>query len=585
MKRRSCNEISLKDVDKYISISGWVNRTRDHGGVIFVDVRDRSGVVQAVFEPERKEVFEKAKRLRSEYVVEIKGIVRKRPEGTENPSLNTGEVELVAEELNILNTSKPLPFSVSENEEINEYVRLKHRYLDLRREKMQKNIILRHRLTKAIRDFLDSEGFLEIETPFLIKSTPEGARDFLVPSRLNPGKFYALPQSPQLFKQILMVSGFEKYFQIARCFRDEDLRADRQPEFTQIDIEISFVEMEDILDLVERMIKYCFENVLKKSLSIPFQKISYSEAMEKYGTDKPDIGFGWELKELTEIFKNSEFKVFRNVLEKNGIIKGLNAKNCGNFSRKELDQLTNSAISYGAKGLVWIAVEEELKSPVVKFFSESEKENLKKALKPEKGDLILIVADEEEVVNSVLSIFRKELPQKIGIKPEREFRFCWVVDFPLFEISKEEKMITSVHHPFTAPFEEDINLLEKEPLKVRAKAYDLVLNGVELGGGSIRIHKKEIQEKIFKILGIPEEEAKEKFGFLLDSLEYGAPPHGGIALGLDRFLMLLLGENSIRDVIPFPKTQSGICLMSGAPYPVKEKQLEELKIKLDITED
>lgn len=575
----NCGELSKEDTGKEVILMGWVNRSRDHGGLIFVDLRDRSGIVQIVFDPEEKEAYEKAKSLRSEFVVAAKGKVRKRPAETENPNLKTGEIEVYAREIEVMNPSKTPPLYISGEEETAENVRLRYRYLDLRRERMKKNIILRYRITKAVRDFLDSQGFIEIETPMLIKSTPEGARDFLVPSRFYPGKFFALPQSPQLFKQLLMVAGFEKYFQIARCFRDEDLRADRQPEFTQIDLEMSFVDEDEIFLVTENMLKSVFDKVLKIKLKTPFPNISYKEAMESYGTDKPDPRFGLKLVDISSLVSDCSFKVFKEVIDEGGKVKGMNVKGGGKFSRKDIDELTRWVNSLGAKGLAYFFVEEELKSPILKFFSEEEKKEILKKMEAERGDLLLFIADQEELVNKVLAALRLELAKRLNLFKERTFQFVWVTSFPLLEYSDEEKKLVSSHHPFTAPCDEDLHLLEKEPLKVRAKAYDLILNGVEVGGGSIRIHKREVQERVFKVLGLKEEEVKEKFGFLLEAFEYGAPPHGGIAPGLDRLVRIIAGEEDIREVIAFPKTQSGSCPLTQAPYRVSEKQLKELRIK------
>jgi len=579
-------ELDNTFIGKEIIISGWVLRRRDHGGVIFLDVRDRTGLLQVVFEEGiDPEIHNLADSIRIEYVISVKGLIRRRPPGMENPKIPTGEIELVAKEVEILNISKTPPFPMDEDlSEISEAIRLKYRYLEMRALDGLKPFIFRHKVNQIIREFLNSKGFLEIETPFLTKSTPEGARDYLVPSRLYPGKFYALPQSPQLFKQILMVAGVDKYYQIVRCFRDEDLRADRQPEFTQLDIEMSFVEENDVMSTVEELLAYLFEKALNITLETPFPRLSYETALRDYGTDRPDIRFDMKLEDLSHLFRETTFKVFRDALESGGIIKGLKVP--ANFSRKELDELTKFAQELGAKGLAWIkynknasSFEEKWSSPIVKFFEISILEKLEEVFNPlEDLATFFFVADKEDVVNSVLSELRIHLAKKINLVPENKFSFVWIIDFPLFEWDEEENRLVSVHHPFTHPKEEDIPLLDTDPLKVKSKAYDIVLNGVEIGGGSIRIHKRELQEKIFKLLNIPLEEAQEKFGFLLTALEYGAPPHGGIAFGLDRLIMLMLGKKSIREVIPFPKTQRAQCLLTGAPSEVKIEQILELHL-------
>lgn len=592
-KDRPCAGIKESDIGKRFTLSGWVFRRRDHGGLIFIDLRDRSGIIQIVFSPQVSgKAHELAHELRSEYVITVKGEIRKRPPGTENPEIPTGTVELYAEELEILSESRTLPFQIDEAAEAGESLRLKYRYLDLRRPEIQKNLILRHRVTKAIRDFLDYEGFLEIETPMLTKSTPEGARDFLVPSRLNPGTFYALPQSPQLFKQILMIAGFERYFQIARCFRDEDLRADRQPEFTQVDIESSFVEIEDILSLIERLLKEVFKRALDIELETPFPRLTYKEAIERYGSDKPDTRFGLEIVDMADLAREGEFKVFLDALKQGGCVKAIRGKGMAGLSRKEIDLLTEETKSFGAKGLAWIKIKNGFDSPITKFFPEGILKQMAERLGAEEGDMMLFVADKEDIVHNVLGRLRLELGRRLNLIKDG-FNFLWIVDFPLLEWNPDERRFQAMHHPFTSPVDEDIEKLfsiKEEDLKrpdsalgsIKAKAYDIVLNGYELGGGSIRIHKPEIQAQMFRILGIPEEEARLKFGFLIEALKYGAPPHGGIALGLDRLLMLMAGANSIRDVIAFPKTQKGICLMSGAPSPVEPKQLKELHIKTEV---
>jgi aspartyl-tRNA synthetase len=592
-RTKYCGHVSEEDIGKELVLCGWVHRVRNHGGVVFIDLRDREGIVQVVVEEKSQpKTYQVADSLKSEYVVALKGTVRKRPPGTENPKLKTGNYEVVAQEIQILNASDQIPFPVDEEIPISEELKLRYRYLDLRRESMKENILFRHRAYQVIRSVFLKHGFLEIETPFLTKSTPEGARDFLVPSRLHPGKFYALPQSPQLFKQILMVAGFDRYFQIVRCLRDEDLRADRQPEFTQIDFEMSFVDEEDIMSFSEELISTLFSELLGVELKRPFDRLSYAQAMEMYGTDKPDRRFGLELVDLTDIFKNSEFKVFADAIKTGGMVKAINFKN-SNLSRKEIDELAQFVQSVGAKGLAWIKVEKDkLTSPILKFLSQEEKTSLLERLHPEEGDTIFFSADKKDTVYKVLGNLRLHIAKKYNLIKGNTFDVLWVVDFPLMEWDEEESRFVSLHHPFTSPKEEHIPLLqqaldtqnldEKKKLleHVKARAYDLVINGYEVGGGSIRIHKKEVQDLVFKLLGISQVEAEEKFGFLLKALRYGAPPHGGLAFGLDRLIAIMRGLDSIRDVIAFPKTQKGICPLTGAPDYVSPKQLKEVHIKV-----
>ncbi|ABY92760.1 MAG: aspartate--tRNA ligase [Thermoanaerobacter sp.] len=579
-----CGELTVEDVDKYVVVMGWVQRRRDHGGLVFIDLRDRTGIVQVVFSNEvSSEAFEKVQSVRSEYVLAIEGKVVKRSPENVNPKISTGEIEIYANTLKILSKSETPPFPIEDRSNVSEAVRLKYRYLDLRRPSMQKNLMTRFKITKVVRDFLNKNGFIEIETPLLIKSTPEGARDYLVPSRIYPGKFYALPQSPQIFKQLLMISGFDKYYQIAKCLRDEDLRADRQPEFTQIDIEMSFVEVEDVLKINEKMIAEIFKETLGIDVPIPFKRLSYQESMERFGTDKPDLRFGMELKDLSDIVAQSEFNVFKTALKNNGSVRGINVKGAASMPRRQLDELVEFAKTYGAKGLLWIQVfEKEVKSPATKFLSEEEMKKILERLEAEAGDLLLIVADKDEIVFDTLAHLRLELGKRFNLIDENKYEFVWIVDFPLLEYDEGEKRYVAKHHPFTAPKDEDIELLEKEPLKVRAKAYDIVLNGTEIGGGSIRIHDTELQKRMFKVLGFSEEKAWERFGFLMEAFKYGAPPHGGIAYGLDRLAMIITGSDTIRDVIAFPKTQNAVCLMTDAPSEVSEEQLKELHIKVDL---
>lgn len=578
-----CGDPRSAQVGQELIVMGWVHARRDHGGVTFIDLRDRSGMVQVVFNLQVNETAHTAaKDLRMEYVLAVRGILTNRSAETINPNLPTGEVEIQVSELRILNPARTVPFPIDAETTPTENARLRYRYLDLRRPQMYANLLLRHRLAKSVRDYLDSEGFLEVETPFLTRSTPEGARDYLVPSRVNPGSFYALPQSPQLFKQLLMVGGFDKYFQIVRCFRDEDLRADRQPEFTQIDIEMSFIQPEDIFRLSEGMMAKACRELKGVDIPTPFPRMSYAEAMLRYGNDKPDIRFGLELRELTTLFRETQIKVFTDVVAKGGIIRGLIVSNC-TFSRKEIDDLNPLAQSFGAKGLAWIRVTNEgWQSPLAKFVSEDKKAEIGAALGLKEGDLLVMVADQEKVVCDVLSRLRLYLGDKLGIIPKDEFRFLWVTDFPLVEYDDDAKRYVPMHHPFTSPTEEDIVLLDTAPQKVHARAYDLVLNGLELGGGSIRNHRLDVQQKVFACLGIGESEAQEKFGFLMEALSYGAPPHGGIAFGVDRMAMLFAGAESLREVIAFPKTAKAVCLMTQAPSPVDPKQLRELSIKVDL---
>jgi len=577
-----CGNISAADIGKEVCLMGWVQRRRDHGGLIFIDLRDREGIAQLALDPDRDpEAHAKAEKVRNEYVVGVRGIVSPRPEGTVNPKMATGEVEVEVKELRILNGSATPPFMIEDSVDVAENIRLKHRYLDLRRPALQSNLILRHKVAQIVRNYLNDTGFIEVETPVLTKSTPEGARDYLVPSRVNPGMFYALPQSPQLFKQLLMVSGFDRYYQIVKCFRDEDLRADRQPEFTQIDCELSFVDRQDIMDIMEGMIAKVFRETLGVELSLPMPRITYTEAMARFGVDNPDMRFGLELVEISNIVKECGFKVFADAVKKGGIVKLLNAKQCATFSRKEIDDLTEFVKIYGAKGLAYVKVQEDgsWQSPIAKFFTDKEIALIDEAAGSEPGDLLLFAADTYKVANESLGRLRGLLGQKLGLARKDDFRFAWVTDFPLLEWDGEARRHVAVHHPFTAPLDEDIALLDGDPGSARAKAYDLVLNGSEIGGGSIRIHSSEVQNKMFSLMGITAEEAEEKFGFLLGALGYGAPPHGGIAFGLDRLMMILTGSDSIRDVIAFPKTQKATCLLSEAPGEVDDTQLRELSIR------
>lgn len=583
-----CGRVTEKDCGKELTLAGWVNTRRDHGGLIFIDLRDRSGIVQVVMSPQYGEdAFHKAEDVRSEYVLAIRGIVRERSPETVNPKMQTGKIEVVVSEMRVLNKAKTPPFYVEDGIDVDETVRLKHRYIDLRRPEMQRNLIMRHKIVHEMRQFLDAHDFLEVETPILTKSTPEGARDYLVPSHVNPGKFYALPQSPQLFKQLLMVSGLERYFQIARCFRDEDLRADRQPEFTQLDIELSFEDQDFILDLMEHMMQRIFKNVLNVDIQIPFKRITWDDAMNLYGSDKPDLRFDMHFYDISDLLRDTGFKVFRNVLDNGGIVKAITVKGDAAIPRRELDGLVDYVGNYGAKGLAWIGLNKDgsLKCQITKFLGEDKIREIGKFCEAENGDLILIIADKPKVVAQALGELRLEMARRMNLIDENEFCFRWVTDFPMFEYSEEDKRWVAEHHPFTAPRDEDVQYLLTDPSKVYAKAYDMVLNGVEAGGGSLRIYQEELQEKVFKAIGITHEEAQEKFGFLLDAFRYGAPPHAGIALGLDRLVMLMLRLGSIRDVIAFPKTQSAIDQMTQAPSEVVDMQLKELHIRVDVKKE
>ncbi|MFQ5685922.1 MAG: aspartate--tRNA ligase [Candidatus Scalindua sp.] len=581
-RTHTCGQLCKADAGSEVTLSGWVDTRRDHGGVIFIDIRDRYGKTQVVFNPEHNaEAHKEASCLRSEYVIAVKGKVNERPDDMINPKLETGEIEVMIDELVVLNTSETPPFEITTDTEVSTELRLKYRYLDLRRPVMQKYLTTRHRVCQVARQYFDRNGFIEIETPFLTKSTPEGARDYLVPSRINRGQFYALPQSPQLFKQILMVSGFDRYFQIVKCFRDEDLRAQRQPEFTQVDLEMSFVREEDVMNIIEGLMVEVFKTVLGKNISAPFPRLSYYDAMKLYGCDAPDLRFEMTIKEITDIGKRSDFKVFKSVAESGGQVRGINATDCAKLSRKDIDELTTFVNQFGAKGLAWFKVDENgLTSQIAKFFVDGLQSEIIERFSAKPGDLLLFVADKESVVSQALSQLRINIAKTNGLINEDEFNLSWVVDFPLFAYNEEMDRYDSLHHPFTSPHPDDLEFLEERPLDVRARAYDIVLNGVELGGGSIRIHRQDVQKKIFNLLKIDEATAQERFGFLLEALKYGAPPHGGIALGLDRMVTILLGLDDIREVIAFPKTQKATCLMVDAPSVVDEKQLKDLGLSL-----
>ena len=579
-----CTEVTEANVGQELTLMGWVQKSRNKGGIIFTDLRDRTGIIQIIFEESDcgAESFAKAERLRSEFTIAVTGVVEKRS-GAANENLKTGSIEVRARSLRILSESEVPPFPIEENSKTREEVRLKYRYLDLRRPDLQRNILVRSRVATMVRQFLADEGFLEIETPTLIKSTPEGARDYLVPSRVHPGNFYALPQSPQLLKQLLMCSGFDRYFQLARCYRDEDLRADRQPEFTQIDMELSFVDVEDVLDVNERLLKKIFKEICDFDVQLPIQRMTWREAMDRFGSDKPDLRFGMELKNVSDVVKDCEFVVFKSALENGGSVRGINAKGQGAMPRKKIDKLVEFAKGYGAKGLAYIAIHEDgsWKSSFSKFMTEEQMEALIKAMDGQAGDLLLFAADRNKIVWNVLGALRLELAEQMGLLDKNEYRFVWITEFPLLEWSDEENRFTAMHHPFTMPMDEDLPLLDTDPGAVRAKAYDIVLNGTEIGGGSVRIHQNDVQEKMFEMLGFTKEQAHERFGFLLDAFKYGVPPHAGLAYGLDRLVMLMAKEDSIRDVIAFPKVKDASCLMTEAPSPVDAVQLEELGLEVE----
>ncbi|WP_409341608.1 aspartate--tRNA ligase [Paenibacillus sp. MBLB4367] len=584
LKTHHCGQLGKAQIGETVTLNGWVQRRRDFGGVLFVDLRDRSGLVQIVFNPDfSQEALEVADRARNEYVLSVTGKVVQRSADTVNTNLETGEIEVQVTQIEILNAAKTPPFFIEDGIEIDEQLRLKYRYLDLRRPEMQKTLMLRSKAAKVFRDYLDENGFIEVETPILTKSTPEGARDYLVPSRVHPGEFFALPQSPQIFKQLLMVGGMERYYQIARCFRDEDLRADRQPEFTQVDIETSFLSQDQLLDMMEELTVRLFKQTANVDIPRPFQRITYADAMGKYGSDKPDLRFGLELVEITDIVAGSDVKVFANVAAGGGQVKVLNAKGCANWSRKELDDLQPFAARYGGKGLAWVTVKEgEWRGPIVKFFKPEEIAALTERLNVVEGDLLLFSADNKKVVADVLGNLRLKVGRELGLIDESQFKFAWVVDFPMLGWDEEEKRFVAEHHPFTRPKDEDVHYFDTDPGKIRAQAYDLVLNGYEVGGGSMRIYKREMQEQMFQALGFSKEEANEKFGFLLEAFEYGTPPHGGIAFGFDRLVMLITKRNNLRETIAFPKTASATCLLTDAPGTVDDKQLEQLSIRVAL---
>ena len=581
--RHLAGELSKADIDQHITLKGWVQKRRDLGGLIFIDLRDRSGIVQVVFNPTlSEEALAIAETVRNEYVLQVEGTVVARAQGTINEKMKTGEIEVTADKISILNASKTPPINVFEDKEISEDTRLKYRYIDLRRESMQKTIKLRHKTAQVIRQFLNQESFLEMETPMLTKSTPEGARDYLVPSRVHPGHFYALPQSPQLFKQLIMVAGFERYYQFARCFRDEDLRADRQPEFTQIDIETSFMTSDEIMEMSERMMQLVMKEIKGVELQLPLPRMTYDEVMSRYGSDKPDTRFGLELVDLSDLVKDSDFKVFANAVINGGKVSAINVKGeAASFSRKDIDKLTDFVKIYGAKGLAWVKVDENgFSGPIAKFFNEEAQASISERLKASEGDLLLFVADQTQIVYDSLGALRQKLGKDLGLIDEEQFNFLWVTDWPLLEYDEDNGRYVAAHHPFTLPVEEDIDRLLTEPEKVKASAYDLVLNGFELGGGSLRIYQRDLQEKMFKVLGFSEEEANSQFGFLLQALEYGTPPHGGIALGFDRLVMLLAGKTNLRDTILFPKTASASDLLTEAPSTVSQSQLTDLHLSV-----
>lgn len=582
-----CGEVNKSNNEETVTLCGWIQRRRDHGGLIFIDLRDRTGVVQLVIDPDiAGDYFSLGEKARPEYVIMVTGKVSQRPEGQENPNISTGDIEVYISEMEILSSAKTPPFLIEDDVDCDENIRLKYRYLDLRRPELQKNFYLRHRLTMKIRNFLDANGFWEVETPILGKSTPEGARDYLVPSRVHPGEFYGLPQSPQLYKQMLMISGMDKYFQIARCFRDEDLRADRQPEFTQLDLEMSFVDREVIMELMETMMAEIYKELLGVEIKTPFLRLSYAEAMERFGSDKPDLRFGMELKDISDIAKESNFKVFAANVGKGGVVKGITVKGGSHFSRRELDDLTKYAGIFGAKGMAWMVVtggEDKVKSPIAKFFTTEQIDAILERMEAKTDDVVMFISDTYETTCNVLGNLRNEVARRDGLIDENTNCFLWVVDFPMFEYDEDEERYVAKHHPFTMPMDEDLDILMEKPEKVRAKAYDMILNGVELGGGSIRIHSSEIQGKIFQLLKLSEEDINDKFGYFLTALQYGTPPHGGIAFGIDRMVMLMTQRKSIRDVIAFPKTQSATCLTTESPCDVAPKQLRELG--LDIRQE